>query len=210
MLKNEVAQLQMVEIRPGASKEFILGAYKGNRIRYFWVGGNFPLLIARYFAFPGDSSEVFFLDQLRIYTRSEINGAKFNVRIYGVSPDGSPGQYLYDENIYVFARKGWKETEVDLSDLHIVFPEKGLFIALESLHVEENRYIQTIKTPTTEGKSREVEMELNAPAFGRVPEGVDEWGWRFSQGRWKQEGSENQISPGPAQTPPAVELRLIN
>ncbi|MGB6037049.1 MAG: carboxypeptidase-like regulatory domain-containing protein, partial [Cryomorphaceae bacterium] len=145
MLEKQVSQLKTAEIRPEASKELILGEYKGNRIRYFWGTSNYVLLVARHFAYPSETSEVLFLNRLSIYTESELEGAKFIVRIYGVGLDGKPGEYLCDQNIFGYAKKGWQETEVDLSDLHIVFPEEGLFIAVESLRIEENRYTQVVE-----------------------------------------------------------------
>lgn len=210
-MEKQVSQLRAVEIRPGSTEEFMLGTYKANRIRYFWGGGHYPLLIARYFAFPKDTFKILFLDQLSVYTKSHIRGAKFNVRIYGVGPDGRPGDYLYDQNIFAYAKKGWKKTEVDLSDFHIVFPEEGVFIALETLRIEENLYSETVENLVAKrGDPVELELVRYAPDFGRLPRGTSEWGWRYHQGRWFTEKNENQIMPGRRDTPVAVELRLTN
>jgi hypothetical protein len=210
-MEKQVAQLQAVEIRPGAIREIVLGRYPTDRVSHYWGAGDYPLLVARYFPYPKDSADVLLLNRLRVYTKSKVRKAKFNVRIYSVGEGGAPSEYLCDQNVFGYARKGRNQTEVDLSGLRIVLPKEGLFIAVESLRIDENAYTETMKNMLAKrGDPVEVESVRYAPSFGRIPKGRKEWGWTYFQGRWQCSKNEKQIMPGARDTPLAVELVVMD
>ncbi len=62
-----------------------------------------------------------------VQTESEVKDAIFNVKLYRKDKNGLPGEFLYGENIIGHAKKGDRNTVVDLSKYDIPFPEEGFF-----------------------------------------------------------------------------------
>ena len=52
--------------------------------------------------------------KIRILTKSDVKDSKFNIRLYGVSENGEPENYIFDQNIIGIAKKGKKTTENDI------------------------------------------------------------------------------------------------
>lgn len=118
--------------------------------------GGSPRIAARLFKPDTAYKRTPYIKQVKVLTRSRIKEAKFNIRLYKVNEEGEPGDYLYTENIIGLAKKGTQITEVDLSNLSIVFPEEGLFVAFEWLMIEENQREYNYTTSESRDKQRGV------------------------------------------------------
>jgi hypothetical protein len=99
---------------------------------YFGTNLNYPWIVAKYFPYDEKFAELKFLKKISLITGINKK-ANFNIRIYSVDKDGKPFEYLTSENIIATAEKGINKTEIDVSKLNILFPENGLFVAIENI-----------------------------------------------------------------------------
>lgn len=176
MVLNEVVVSSKKEV-----KETTVGAFNRFKIRQFFGAGDRPKIWARYFPYRPEYNETPFLKSIKFLTLSNESESKFNIRFYSVSTDGSPGDFLYSENVIVMAKKGNRKTKVNLAALNIPFPEEGLFVAFEWFIIEENKYEVTYKE---DGKKFK-DFWYN-PSIGTITEKTDVNSWLFLQGEWQK------------------------
>lgn len=84
----------------------IVNPIKKAKNTWMGVGGGAsgPLMAARYFQYKAKYAATPFIDKIRFETKTYHDNT-FNVRLCMVNPDGSPGDYLYNENILVTVKK---------------------------------------------------------------------------------------------------------
>lgn len=183
-LRPIVTQLNEVIINSKRqSKEFVIGEFKKSEINHYFACGTKPWITARYFKFEEHYDETTFLNKIKLLTHSDIRDSKFNIRLYGVSENGEPEGYIFDENIIGIAKKGKKITDIDLSNLNIEFPKKGFFIAIEWLIIESNKHEYSYTMQDSNKKLNGVSYE---PAVGAVPAVTNENSWLFMKGKWSK------------------------
>ena len=90
-----------------------------------------PWKIAQFFPNNDTIKKHPYLKNLTFCTKSEIKKAKIIIHFYDVNEDGTPAKDLLDENFVYEVGKGSKQSVVDLSNLKIKFPKKGLFVGFE-------------------------------------------------------------------------------
>jgi carboxypeptidase-like protein len=180
-LKGITYSLEAVTVvRPKRTIEAKLGGYDKSAIDLYYAIGNHPYLYARYFAISDDFSKTPFLKELVLVTKSAVKDAKFNVHFLEVNPDGSPGPEIGTTNIIGTARKGKRETNIDLTRYKLRLPENGFFVALEALILPENQYTENGHT-------------FHAPIFGTLKtETNNSWGFRdeHSWGKFQKVSAE--------------------
>ncbi|MEX0966104.1 MAG: carboxypeptidase-like regulatory domain-containing protein [Bacteroidia bacterium] len=148
---------------------------------------NKPWILAKSFPYSDDYKETPYLNSIRIITKSEIKNAKFNVRLYSAGEGGEPVEYIYNDTIPGYAKKGKRITEVDLSNLAIQFPDDGFFVAIECLIIEENRHESkgteiALDGPVTKKKI----WKRYQPSIGSMYRETDENTWYYSKGNWRR------------------------
>ncbi|MBA5793584.1 hypothetical protein H1R17_05125 [Flavobacterium sp. xlx-214] len=79
--------------------------------------------------------------KIHLKTKSNINDAKFEIRIYGAGDDGKPSDLLHYEPIYGIAKKGVSTTIVDVHELNIQIPSDDFFVFYKPLYIEKNSYM---------------------------------------------------------------------
>lgn len=183
-LKPLITQLNEVVIKSKKkSQKLIIGKFKKSKINHYFACGTKPWITARYFKFKEEYNNTSFLNKIRLLTNSDVENSKFNIRLYGVSENGEPKDYIYDENIIGIAKKGKKITEIDMSDLNIEFPKDGFFIAIEWLIIESNKHEYNYTMKDSNKKLTGISYE---PAIGTVPAETDENSWIYNQGKWRK------------------------
>ena len=73
----------------------------------------------------------------------------FKIRIFSVGTDGFPDKDLVEDDIFVYVKKGNRKMTIDISKYRLEFPEKGLFVAFETLLIKKNEHeilVQNNKT----------------------------------------------------------------
>ncbi|WP_294818704.1 carboxypeptidase-like regulatory domain-containing protein [uncultured Flavobacterium sp.] len=99
-----------------------------------------PRMIARLIPNRKEYALTPFIRDVTFITVSRSPNTKFNLRLYTVADDGSPGELLLDKNLICTVRKNKRITTVDLSSYNIKMPGKGFFIAIEWLIIDSNRF----------------------------------------------------------------------
>lgn len=183
-LKPKITEIPEVVIKPTKqNEELSIGRFEKSGINYYFACGTKPWITARYFEFKADYYQTPFLNKIKLLTNSDVKDSKFNIRLYSVDENGNPGSYIYDKNIIGVAPKGKKITEIDISELNIRFPEKGLFVAIEWLIIESNKF--EFNYTMNDSKKKFVGIRY-APSFGTIPSETDANSWIFSKGKWRK------------------------
>lgn len=89
--------------------------------------------------FENESQNVTFLDKIKFKTLCTDKKRILSVFIYSVGINGEPDKILNNEDIICNLEKGHNTYEVNLSKHNIIFPENGVFIALNYIFIEQNK-----------------------------------------------------------------------
>jgi len=127
-------------------------------------------VFAKYFTYQEEYNKTPYLCEIRITTKSSIDSAAFNIILFAVNEKGEPDGYIYPEKISAIAKKGRQNTKIELSDLNIVFPKEGFFIAVEWLPILKNDSV----------------WESIHPEVGFMQLNSDRDSWYYKQGRWQK------------------------
>ena len=79
------------------------------------------------------------LKTIKIKTSATTLKPMINFRIYSKGNDGQPNETIYNENLLCEVEKGNNTTKMDLSNLGIVVPNDGFFVAIEILIIDKNK-----------------------------------------------------------------------
>ncbi|THF47654.1 carboxypeptidase-like regulatory domain-containing protein [Flavobacterium supellecticarium] len=189
VLKQRPLQLQEVVITGKKSnKTTTVGDYKKGGINHFFSSGKNPWIVARYFPFDKNSAKTPYLKELMIMTDSEVDPATFILHFYEVGEDGSPGKDLTDKNLIIEAAKGKQNTVVKLDGYDLEIGKKGIFVAVEWLIIDENKYDFKTDVKDTASGSYTVSNFSGTryePRIGIIPS-EESTSWRFTMGRWSR------------------------
>lgn len=109
-------------------------------------GGQFPSMVARYYAKPEKFKAGCFLEEVEVRffsTEMDMNKrSKFRLRILEVGENGKPAGDLLRSNLIVERKKNRFKTKIPLLKYRISIPEEGFFVAVEHLFIKENQYIE--------------------------------------------------------------------
>lgn len=212
LMKPQTIQLNEVVIeRSKNPKSIQIGSLKNTKPdHYIAQREGYSWIFANYYPYKPEYKNTYF-NNLKLITYSEVKGAIFNIRLYSVNEKGEPGDYLYDDNIICEVKKGEKTNTIDFSKYNIRFPENGIFIALEWLTIEKNKYKTITRSKINEDGTREIYKKkdreiyyMYAPNFG-VAEKHDEYtSWISINGKW------SQLKPDGKLHSPILELLLTN
>jgi uncharacterized protein YbaA (DUF1428 family) len=170
--------------------ETTIGHINKAKINYYFACGTKPWIVARFFPFKETYRQSPFLKEIRLLTNSDTKDSKFNVRFYSINENGEPGNYIYDQNVYGSTRKGKKITQIDIENAIIQFPESGMFIAIEWLIIDQNKYEYVYTTADSRKKLKGIRYE---PMIGMIPSESNESSWIFHRGKWIK-AWKNEIS----------------
>lgn len=161
------------------------------------VGGS--LMCARFIPYKEEYAITPYVDKIR-FKIDTYHRANFNVRLYSVNTDGSPGDYLYDQNILVNVKAKQKYAEVNLGKISFKIPEEGFFVIIEHIAIKLNRLGQLAE-----------EDKFPAHLYGYGPlflfePSKENRGWTYTNGEWK----ENQATPEGYSSRAVVEITLTD
>ena len=131
---------------------------------------------------PNDDQQKGYLQELGFYiVRFGQYKTPFRVRIY--EPDGDiPGKDLLLENLIVQAKRPNKYCIIDVSKYNIPFNEKGIFISMEWLNLNDKKYFYSVKYRNSKAVSTFYGQQIGLSGefeelYGRV---------RINNGPWKK------------------------
>lgn len=145
-------------------RQLRIGTYNNKKINQYFACGGYPWIVTKYFGYKPEYSSTPYLKLLKIMTSANSQDSViFNLRLYSVNEDGSPGVDLLNKNIIVKTFSGRnKNTTIDLSPYRLTFPPSGLIIAVEWLIIDQNKstwkyqlqYLPQFGSVTMEGESK--------------------------------------------------------
>ena len=100
---------------------------------------NGPRIDVKFFPYSSDYKRTKYIKQLTLYTDSRIENGTVRIHFYDVDENGFPNKELLHKNRIVIVRKGTVNHVVDVSDLNLTMPKKGLFVGFEKLIIEKNK-----------------------------------------------------------------------
>jgi len=190
-LPKKVFELGEVVISPAKKQKTVkIGDdYGRGEIRYYS-----QQTTAKHFAYTKEAKNHPFLKEITIYTKSKIDNAKINLRVLKANQDGSPGEDILEENYIILVKNGGKNTTVDMQEFHIEIPAEGIFIAIEALKINENKfYKKGPKYKDITGNIKRMDTFTYEPFFGYLPS-KENTCWYFS-GNWMQGGLHKMKNP---------------
>ncbi|MFD1143900.1 carboxypeptidase-like regulatory domain-containing protein [Larkinella insperata] len=126
-----------------------------------------------------------------LIARGGVPTAPFRVRIYA-NAEGEPGADLLPQSVVTAARRGNTWCEVDLSRFQIRFPKEGLFVAMEWLPTDEDRYKFATSFKMPDGQNNERECFGQYLAFNRELRPVTYWE-RINGGTWRRNAPLSRV-----------------
>tara|TARA_R110002096_G_scaffold63_1_gene192 strand:- start:2378 stop:3277 length:900 start_codon:yes stop_codon:yes gene_type:complete len=213
VLNPKITELNEVTISSTKEQaETVIGKFNDLDVGYYYGSFDKPEIKARYFPFDSSYAETPYLKKIKFRIYSNIRNAKFNIRFYSIGENGEPKNPIYEKNIIAIVKKGTKNTELDLSELDIIFPEDGIFISYEWLIIPENEF--KVSFPIKDSKKR-VEKIMYEPKVGFLPSETDENSWTYKNGKWEKVKAFDEKSNSPERYINkfgllAIEMTLMN
>lgn len=164
------------------SEEIVIAEFDDKDVGYYYGSKNKPEIRARFFPFDSRYAKTPYLQKLKFRIYSDVKNAKFNIRLYSIGENGEPKNPIYHKNIIGLVKKGIRNTEIDLSDLAIIFPVDGIFIGYEWLIIPENAFKVAFQTKDIEKRDEKIMYE---PKVGFLPSVKNTNSWSFKNGKWE-------------------------
>jgi hypothetical protein len=145
LLSQKIIELENIDIITlKKSESLLVGKSVFRRITH--LQGKYPQILAKKFDYDTIYKRTPYLKEIEVFTQSEIKYASLKLRILlHDSVSDLPNIDLVNEDIIVKVKRGRNKTILDVSKYKIKFPEKGIDIGLESMHIESNKYIYSYK-----------------------------------------------------------------
>lgn len=181
ILEPKQYQIEAVVVRPRKNRKELVVDKLNNDASHSFACNGYAWINAKFFEPKPEYANFPFVKQIRILTRSAIRSAKFNVRLLAANENGEPGEEILNQNLIATARLGKRSVTIDLTQWNIQFPANGLFVALEWLIIDDNRYEYTYTIRNEKGKHKGIWYE---PKFITYPEPDESNTWGYHGGKW--------------------------
>ena len=165
-----------------------IGKFRRGQISIWYGGSLSPFILARFFPYDEKYNKTPFLKSIKLLTKSYIDNAKYNIRLYSVNKKGEPEGYIYQKNILVKAKKRKSYIVINLEDYNIPFPKKGFFVAVEWLVIDENKSIREVKTSKISKKTK-IHTSVN-PFVATIPAETNKNSYFFIKGNWRKKNKD--------------------
>jgi len=169
---------------------------------------NGPRIDVKYFPYLSDYKRTKYIKQLTLYTDSRIENATVRIHFYDVDDNGFPNKELLLKDKIVKVRKGTVNHLIDVSELNLTMPKKGLFVGFEKLILEKNKLEKTVKNSNT----NETKIQITYYPFILYNYVERDFLFTYSGGKWnKQTMNANSDSKDKEKIyEPAINLILTN
>lgn len=163
--------------------------------------GSGARMLARYIPYKPEYEAIPYINKIRFPVEKYKKSFTFNLRLYSVSEDKSPGEPIYDENILITIPPNEKVITIDLSSLNIKMPDDGLYVVVERFLIKQNISGTVYKKVIDDNgklipeEKREYLYDLFGPAFICEQTTTDEGGWNYYKGKWNRGYHFQILSP---------------
>jgi hypothetical protein len=196
LLKPQTIQLEEVVInskkRTGKNKRIVNGFKKVDQEQFVGIPDIGPFMLGRYVPYKPEYAHTPYLSTIKFKGRKHKKEFTFNLRLYTVNEDGSPGDMLHDKNIIIKQAPKKQDIIADLSMLNITIPPEGIFIVAEFLIKPENICSSVYDNVTDAEGNMRPEKEWKFLNYHYGPEFIHEQmespdeGWLYKNGKWKK------------------------
>jgi hypothetical protein len=140
-------QLDEVVISPSKKTRQIEIGKTANAICQAFDNG--PRIDVKFFPYSASYKKTKYIKQLTLYTDSRIEKATVRIHFYDVDENGFPNKELLQKDLIVTVRKGTVNNLIDVFDLNLTMPKKGIFVGFEKLIIEKNKLEKTVTNANT-------------------------------------------------------------
>lgn len=147
------------------SVENEIDIYESSGFRYHNFNNGCAILLKR----DALKSTCNFLKKIKFHTDSKIENSKIKFFILNSSKNNTLGETKIFGDSIISVKKGSNSNVIDLSNFNIQIPDEGVFLCLENLLIEENKYFfeRTVKMPN--GEKRTFKQMKYQPEISLVP-----------------------------------------
>lgn len=169
---------------------------------------NGPRIDVKFFPYSPNYKRTKYIKQLTLYSDSRIENATVRIHFYDVDNNGFPNKELLQKDRIVTVRKGTFNHLIDVSDLNLTMPKKGLFVGFEKLIIEKNKLEKTV----TNSNTNETKIQTTYYPFVLYNYVERDFLFTYSGGKWnKQTMNVNNNSKDKEKIyEPAINLILTN
>jgi len=183
-LQPKIYELSNIIVNPNRKKlNVVANEIPSRNCSNYLVCSGYPWITGKYFEYKKEYENVRFIKEVKILVTSKIDSAKFNLRIIEANEKGEPLDNISKRNIIAVTNKGTHIITLNLEDKNLIFPEHGLFVALEWLIIDGNKYEFSYSMKGERKKIRETRFE---PRFCAFPKQGSINLWTYSGGKWSR------------------------
>lgn len=168
-LVEESFKLSEVVVTESLGDSYVLNPIGSYDIKSGFYSSSTPWVLATYFPNIGAAEK--FLNKITVFMQDnknfKRNTSKFRLRIYDVDPiTKKPGKDILRHSIVLESERGKDFVSIDVSNLRIKVPRKGIYVGLEWLFVAYNWY--KVKEVDGIDKEKTTLEDRFAPTFAGV------------------------------------------
>ncbi len=169
---------------------------------------NGPRIDVKFFPYSPSYKKTKYINQLTLYTDSRIEKATVRLHFYDVDENGFPNKELLKKDLIVTVRKGTINNLIDISDLNLTMPKKGIFVGFEKLIIEKNKLEKTITNPNT----NETKTQTTYYPFILYNFVERDFMFTYSGGKWNKQtlNTDSNSKSKERINEPAINLILTN
>lgn len=149
-LNESVTQLnEILILNKKETKEIEIGKTDNSIYQAFENG---PRIDAKFSPYNPVYKKTKFIKAVSVRTDSKIDDATIKIHLYEVDSEGLPGKELLEKDIIVSVKKGQRITIFNIASHNLTISKKGIYVAIERLLVEKNKFERTttdLNTNTT-------------------------------------------------------------
>jgi hypothetical protein len=145
------------------SKE--IDIYESSGFRYHNINHGCAILLKN----DSTNTNCKFIKKIKFHTNSKIENAKLKFFILNTSKNTSLGETKIFGDTIISIKKGSNGNIIDLSSFNIQIPDEGVFLCLENLLIEENKYFFETTGRMPNGEKRTFKQMKYQPEISLVP-----------------------------------------
>ena len=169
---------------------------------------NGPRIDVKFFPYSDSYKKTKYIKQLTLYTDSRIENATVRIHFYDADENGFPNKELLQKDRIVIVRKGTINQLIDVSDLNLTMPKKGLFVGFEKLIIEKNK----LEKRVTNSNTNETKIQTTYYPFILYNYVERDFLFTYSGGKWNKQTMNvtNDLNDKEKIYEPAINLILTN
>jgi len=191
-LEEDYINLREVKIFNKQKLKFKLGKVKNTLYEVCVVNDYSRRTIAKFFPNKLEIEQPLFVRNIELKTYAILKNTFFNIQFFSVNENGEPNELIYTKNILCKVKSGTNTTKIDVSDLDIELPKKGIFIAIENLLVDENKL--EVKYQPNLNSAEYVTVFIFEPRIKMLENEGNEDTWTYNGETWRKNDKGKTLS----------------